>query len=589
MNAGPHFSASALDGRAFDGRSPGHRFLPAPRSLARIIILLMLLTSGFLTIGGQMMRLAISGGTPAHIVALTEPMTRTWARPAIVDRKGELLASDVATPSLYADPKLVIDRDEVVEKLRSVLPDLDEKELLKQLGEEGRRFVWIKRGLTPRLAQQIHDLGLPGLAFRKELHRVYPAGQVAPHIVGQVDIDNRGMSGIERFIDATDQAQPVLSPSADTRAPIRLTLDLSVQHAVRQELQGAIARYRAKAASAVVMDVDTGALLASVSLPDFDPVRPGAATPQERLDRSMGGVFELGSVFKAFTVAMALDDGVVTLATEFDTRQPLQIAGRRIDDYHGQKRLLSTAEIFVQSSNIGAALIALRLGGRRQRQHLERFGLLDELVMDGVGVALPLLPRRWTDLETATIAYGHGLAVTPLQFAAASAALVNGGVRVWPAILSPDPAETVRRRQAIKPETSRMMRELMRLNVTDPKGTGRRANVPGYEIGGKTGSADVARNGGYADHAVVASFLAAFPMSRPKYVTLLTLFEPEPTMETKAQITAGVNAAPATGRMIARIAPLLGVRARSDGVAKASLDGAGNGIADAGARERAAY
>ena len=212
--------------------------------MARIFVLLLAMLAGFTAIGGRMVQLSLSQA-PTEMVAMTEPVARTWSRPAIVDRNGQLLASDVAMPSLYADPKLVLDRDEVVERLRGLLPDLDERELLRQLGEEGRRFVWIRRGLSPGLAQQIHDLGLPGLAFRRELRRVYPAGQVAPHVIGQVDIDNRGLSGIERFIDATDQSEPVLAAVPNTREPVRLTLDLAVQHAVRQEVQAALSRYKA--------------------------------------------------------------------------------------------------------------------------------------------------------------------------------------------------------------------------------------------------------------------------------------------------------------------------------------------------------
>jgi cell division protein FtsI (penicillin-binding protein 3) len=308
------------------------------------------------------------------------------------------------------------------------------------------------------------------------------------------------------------------------------------------------------------MEARTGALVAAVSLPDFDPSRPAVASEAERLDRVFGGVFELGSIFKAFTVAMALDGGVASIETMFDAREPLLIAGRRIDDFHGQKRRLSTQDVFIHSSNIGAGLMALKLGSPRQRQYLDQFGLTGDLVMEGAGVAMPLLPHRWTEIETATIAYGHGLALAPVQFAAASAALVNGGVRVWPSILASGRPPSALPVQVIKPDVSQQMRALMRLNVTDAKGTGRRADVPGLDIGGKTGTADIVRNGRYAAHAVNASFLGAFPMSNPRYVTLLTLFEPQPTMETKAQITAGVNAAPGTGRMIARIAPLLGVR-----------------------------
>lgn len=531
----------------------------AAATMSRILLILFAILASFIAIGGQIVRVSTSH-SPTETMAISDPVARNWSRPAIVDRNGQLLASDVATPSLYADPKLIIDRDEVVERLQAVLPDLDERDLRRQLGEEGRRFVWIRRGLTPRLAQEIHDLGLPGLAFRKELRRVYPAGQMAPHILGQVDIDNRGLSGIEKFIDTADLSQPVLSAVVSTREPVRLTLDLAVQHAVRQELQAAITRYKAKAAMAVVMDARNGALVAAVSLPDFDPDRPTAASDAEKLDRVFGGVFELGSIFKAFTVAMALDGGAASIDTMFDAREPLLIAGRKIDDFHGQKRRLSTQEVFIHSSNIGAGLMALKLGSQRQRQYLDQFGLTGDLVMEGAGVAMPLLPHRWTEIETATIAYGHGLALAPLQFAAASAALVNGGVRVWPTILATGRPQQALPVQVIRPEVSQQMRALMRLNVADAKGTGRRADVPGLDIGGKTGTADIVRNGRYAEHAVNASFLGAFPMSNPRYVTLLTLFEPQPTIETKAQITAGVNAAPASGRMIARIAPLLGVR-----------------------------
>jgi len=489
---------------------------------------------------------------------MAEPIGRVFSRPDIVDRRGRLVATDVGTPSLYVDPALVLDRDEVVEKLIAVLPDLDAGDLRRMLDDRSRRFAWVKRGLTPVQAQRVHDLGLPGLAFRREPKRVYPAGSLVGHLVGQVNIDNKGLSGLERHIDDTMGVEVVLAATQSRIATVKLSLDLGVQHAMALELREAQARYKASGAAGLVMDVATGELIAAVSLPEVDPNRPAEALAVDRLDRLSASVFELGSIFKTLTVAMLLEEGVATLDKVYDVRQPLQIGAHTITDLHPQGRPLSVRDIFLHSSNVGAGLMALDAGSARQIGFLSRLGLLAPLRTEAGPVSAPLLPRRWGEIETVTIAYGHGLAVAPIQFAAAVAGLVNGGTHVTPTFLAKSSASPSPER-LVSPKTSALIREILRLNVTTAYGTGRRAEVAGYRVGGKTGTAEMPGKGGYQSKSVISSFVAALPMDAPRYVTFVALFEPQATDETRGQITAGLNAAPVTGLLIARIAPLLDV------------------------------
>ena len=527
----------------------------------RLFALTLGVVAAFSAIGLQLVRLSASGERIEH-ATLTEPVARSWSRPDIVDRAGRLLATDVATSSLYADPRFVQDRDETVEKLRTIFPDLDEKDLLRQIAEDGRRFLWIRRGLTPKLAQSVHNLGLPGLGFRREPHRVYPLGPVAAHVLGQVGIDNQGLSGLERHIDDRAGAELVLGAAGNRAAPLRLSIDLSVQHALRAELADAMSRYAGKAAAGLVLDVATGEILAAASLPDFDPNRPAEAPANARLDRLQGGVFELGSVWKIFTLAMVHDLGLTGDSKTYDVREPLVLSGRTINDFHGQKRPLTGPEVFIHSSNIGASMMALDAGRDRQREFLGRIGVLQAAANEAGAIAPPLLPQRRDDLAAATISYGHGIAVAPLQFAGAVAALVNGGYRVQPTFLSALDRPASGRERLVRAQTSARIRALLALNVTSPLGSGSRAEVPGLAVGGKTGTAEMPKAGGYAEKSVIASFVAAFPIDDPKFLTLVMLFEPGPVLETKGQLTAGFNAAPTTARLIARIAPLLGIYPR---------------------------
>lgn len=530
---------------------------PAPRFSQRSLAVAAMTALAFTVVAGQLVHLAIRG-QGQHSVAMSEPIASTYARPDIVDRQGRLLASDVETYSLYADPAVVPDPDEAVEKLRTVLSDLDDQGVRKSLADRARRFAWVRRGLSPALAQRVHDLGLPGLGFRRELRRAYPQGTLAGHVIGSVDIDNKGLGGIEKFVDDKIGVDPVPSASLSDKAPVRLSLDIGVQHALDDELQAAIERYQATAAAGLILDVRTGEVLAASSLPAIDPARPLAAPEADRLDRVAGGTYELGSILKTMTVAMALDSGQARLDTVLDVTQPLAAGAHVIKDEHALGRPLSVAEVFIHSSNVGAGLLALGAGTEHQRAFLDKLGLLGRMDSERGPVAPPQLPDRWGQAETITVSYGHGIALAPLQVAAAAAALVNGGTLVKPTFLRRT-ADTAPGRRVVSEATSALIRQLMRANVVDAAGTGRRAEAAGYEVGGKTGTAEVPGRGGYRHHAVISSFLGAFPMRQPRYLTLVSLFEPKPVAEAHNKVLAGLNAAPTTARLVARVAPLLGV------------------------------
>lgn len=512
----------------------------------------------FGSVSAQLIRLAIDGQSRV-MVSVNEPIAESHARPDIVDRNGRLLATDVEAPSLFADPALVIERDEVVEKLAPIFPDIDANELRRTLADTSRRFVWIKRGLSPKVAQRVHDLGIPGLSFRSELARAYPAGELAGHVIGAVNIDNKGVAGLERWIDETVGVEAVHGATLSGHAPVRLAIDMGVEHSLADELKDALERYRAKGAAGLVMDVNTGEMLASVSLPGVDPARRGGTLDEAHHDKISGGTYELGSIFKAMTIAMALDGGVAGLDSIVDVTQPLVAGGFTIADPHPLGRPMTVSEVFIHSSNVGAGLLALEVGAERQQAFLASLGLLQPMKTEAGPVATPLVPQHFDRTAEITVSYGHGLAVAPIQFAAAAAALVNGGTRIEPTFVRRPPDKAAERVRLVKAETSRQITGLMRLNVTDPSGTGKRADVPGLAVGGKTGTAEMAGGGGYREKDVISSFLAAFPADQPKYLVLVSVFEPKGTAETNGQVTAAVNAAPLAGRVIGRIAPLLGV------------------------------
>ena len=505
---------------------------------------------------------AASDGRVAHRVVSGDAIAT--ARPDILDRNGEVLATDVRVPSLYAEPRRLIDVDEAVELLTAVLPDLDAGELRERLASK-RGFVWLKREIPTKQQQEIHHLGIPGLGFLDENKRVYPNGLEVSHVIGHVNIDNQGIAGIEKWLDASGLAALHIAGFATDRLqnPITLALDVRVQHALRDELVAAQEKFKAKAAAGLVTDVRTGEVIAMVSLPDYDPNNPRQAIDPTRINRLTTGVYEMGSTFKALTLAMALDSGKVTLASTFDARVPLRYGKFSIGDYHAQNRVLSVPEIFTYSSNIGTARMALAIGVENHKAFLKKMGQLDRLRTELPESAEPLVPKRWGELNTVTIAFGHGLSVAPLQAAMAVGALVNGGYLMPPTFLKRSEAEArAVAKVVVKPETSEKMRYLMRLNAE--KGTATKADVKGYYVGGKTGTSEKVVGGRYSKTKVLNTFMAILPADQPRYLLTVILDEPQATAETHGFTTSGWNAAPTTGKVIARIAPLLGMEPRFD-------------------------
>ncbi len=482
---------------------------------------------------------------------ITSSNKERYLRPDLMDRNGNIMAKDLNKTSLFADPGKIIDLDEVVEKVTAILPDVDAFKLRRKLTKKSA-FAWIKRGLSPRQHASIFQLGLPGLGFLRESSRVYPNGRIAAHILGHVNVDNRGIAGLEKYIDTIGLS------NSDAMAPVKLSIDLRAQHAMREELAAAMERYKAKAASAVVLNVHTGEVLAMSSLPDYDPNEPSGALKKSNLNRMTAGVYELGSVFKAFTVAMAIDEGTGNLKSRYDARKPIRAASFKIDDFHAKRRILTMGEVFIYSSNIGAAKMAMDVGAKRQKEFLKRLGLLDRLQTELPESRQPMFPKTWRPVNVMTIGYGHGLAVSPLQAASAAAALVNGGKLITPTFLRRSEASALfSAKQVLKPETSADMRYLMRLNVTE--GTAGKADVPGYRVGGKTGTAEKVTKSGYARDKLLTSFMGTFPTDAPQYVILVVLDEPKGLKETHGYATSGWNAAPVSANIIRRIAPMLGV------------------------------
>jgi cell division protein FtsI (penicillin-binding protein 3) len=486
------------------------------------------------------------------------------ARPDILDRNGEILATDVKAPSLFADARKIVDVDEAVELLSATLPDIDSVEARERLASK-RGFIWLKREITAKQQVEVHRLGIPSLGFLDENKRVYPNGREVSHVIGHVNIDNQGIAGIERWLDTHGLAALHMAGLATDRLqkPVELALDLRVQHALRDELLQAHDKYKAKATAGVVADVRTGEIVAMVSTPDYDPNNPREALDPTRINRLTTGVYEMGSTFKALTLAMALDSGKVNLNSTFDARMPLRFGKFDIHDFHAQNRVLNVPEIFTYSSNIGAARMALAVGVEQHKAFLRKMGQLTRLRTELPESAEPLVPKRWGELNTITIAFGHGLSVAPLQSVMAVAALANGGRLIPPTFLkrSEEEARSLGV-QVIKPETSDKMRYLMRLNAE--KGTATKADVKGYYVGGKTGTSDKIVGGRYSKTKVLTSFMAIMPADKPRYLLLIMLDEPQATAETHGFTTSGWNAVPTAGKVIARIAPILGLEPRFD-------------------------
>lgn len=525
------------------------------RTRNRIVMTMAVFFGIYAIIGGRLVYLGFQDPMPSGA-----PASRvTASRPDIVDRNGEVLATDIKTSSLFAEPRHIVDADEAIEKLSTVLPELDYEQTYNKL-RSGAGFVWLQRQLTPRQQSAIMQLGVPGIGFRTETRRFYPAGPTTAYIVGLTNIDNQGISGLEKYIDGqglADLQQSGLALPKDL-APVRLSVDLRVQHIVHDEITSAMERYKAIAAGAVVLNAKTGEVVAMASVPDFDPNNPIHAQDKDRLNRMSAGLYEMGSTMKSFTTAMALDSGKASLTSTFDATRPITIGRQTIRDFHGKGRVLTLPEVFIYSSNIGSAREADMVGIEGHREFLHRLGILERMKTELPEVARPVEPKVWKKVHSITISFGHGMTTTPLQTAVGAAALMNGGLLMNPTFLARSEEEAkAGATRVISEKTSADMRYLYNLNATAPGGSGKRATVPGYRVGGKTGTAEKVVNGRYVSGVRFNAFLAAFPMDDPQYIVLSVVDEPKALPGQGA--TAGFNAAPMVANIIRRSAAMLGV------------------------------
>jgi len=492
-------------------------------------------------------------------------------RADIVDRNGRILATNLDTHALYAHPRDMVDPEQTARELAAIFPELKVDQLVRDFTGT-RKFVWIRRQLSPEQMQQVHDIGSPGLVFGPREMRLYPNGAIAAHILGGASYGREGVAsaevigvaGVERKFDE------YLRDPANEGAPLELSIDLTIQAAAEEVLAGGMSIMNAKGAASVLMDVHTGEIISMVSLPDFDPnKRPqvlltGDQSDSPLFNRAMQGVYELGSTFKIFAVAQAMELGLINPETMINTKGPLQWGKFRIRDFHDYGAQLSATDVIVQSSNIGTARIAMQIGAERQQEFLRSLGFMEAtpVELQEAPSGAPLLPRNWSELSTMTISYGHGLSSSPLHLATAYSSLLNGGTRVYPTLLHRENRQTGPR--IVRAEISERSRDMLRQVVS--RGTASFGEVEGYEVGGKTGTADKPKEngGGYYKDKVIATFASVFPANDPQYVLIVTFDEPSENSGSEPRRTAGWTAVPVAAEMIRRVAPLLGLRPQVD-------------------------
>lgn len=535
------------------------------RAEGRLLVLAAVFFVAFTVVGGRM---AVLAGTEPSEPTTSVAGAQIFAQRAdIVDREGRILATNFDTHSLYAQPQQMIDPAHAADRLVEIFPDLKRERLIKDFTGT-RKFLWIKKKLSPEQKQAVHDIGEPGLLFGPREMRLYPNGRLAAHVLGGASFGREGVhaaevvgvAGIERYLDQR------LRDPAQAHEPLVLSLDLSVQAAMERVLHGGMKIMNAKGAAGILMDAQSGEVIAVASLPDFDPndrpALPTSGSPGDSplFNRAVQGVYELGSTFKVFAVAQALELGLVTPDTVVDTRSPMQWGKFRIRDFRNYGPELSVTKVIVKSSNVGTARIAIEIGAVRQRAFLEQLGFMQAspLEITEASGSTPLLPKNWSELSTMTISYGHGLSTSSMHLAAAYATIANGGYRVTPTLLRQNARQPGER--VISEKTSVAMRRMMREVVSG--GTASLADVPGYAVGGKTGTADKPkeRGGGYYKDKVISTFAGMFPAHDPKYVLVVTFDEPVETSGEEPRRTAGWTAAPVAAEIIRRVAPLLGVR-----------------------------
>lgn len=502
----------------------------------------------FVAIVGKATQVALAPDG-VRIAKAATPAEALAPRADILDRRGEILATSLPAWNLSADPRAIWNADDVAAGVHSVLPDIGVADLAKKLANKDRAFVPIKLRLTPEERKAILKLGLEGLNFEEETRRVYPGGRLAGHLLGFTNRDGRGSEGVEYAFD---------DELASGEAPMRLTIDARVQFALEDEIEKAQADFDMKGAAGVVLDARDGAVRALASWPWIDPNLPNERADAAKKNRALGEVYELGSIFKPLTVAAALEAGVLGLKDTFDTTQPIRVGDHAFKDRHPipNPKTATAADILIWSSNVGAIEIGGRVGPRGLRDFLDKVGLLAKLDYAGPPSGAPILPAEWSAMSCATIAYGHGIAVAPLALAASYTPFATGGEYVKPFFVEPvEPVQASRRRVMAAP-TASLVLEMMRRTVTE--GTGKLADALGYEVAGKTGTAEkIDENGAYQDDHNVTSFAAVFPASRPQFVVLIVLDDALPRRGDVR--TASVTAAAIAGRLIARAGPLLDV------------------------------
>lgn len=534
------------------------------RAEGRLLVLGLFFFCAFAVVGGRMGLLATS--EPVEPMASAPGASIAAQRADITDRQGRILATNFETHSLYAQPPQMVDPVAAAKGLAEIFPDLDEARLLKDFTGK-RKFLWIKKRISPEQKQAVHDLGDPGLLFGPREMRLYPNGHLAAHVLGGAGFGKEGVSAAEVIgvAGVEKQFDDYLRDPANGTKPLQLSLDLTVQAAAEQVLAGGMKLMNAKGATSILMDVHTGEVISVVSLPDFDPndrPRPpvsGDPSDSPLFNRAVQGVYELGSTFKIFAAAQAIDLGLASPETMIDIRGPLRWGKFRITDFHNYGNQLSVNQIIVKSSNIGTARLAQQIGPERQRGFLAGLGMLDPTPFEIVEAAggQPLVPKNWSELSAMTISYGHGISTSPMHLAAAYAAIANGGHYVSPTILKRKGAQHGPR--VMSAEAARQARMMLRRVVTD--GTASFGEVPGYAVGGKTGTADKPKpQGGYYEDKVIATFASIFPAHDPAYVLIVTLDEPSVEAYKEERRTAGWTAVPVAAELIGRVAPLLGLR-----------------------------
>lgn len=530
----------------------------------RLLVLGVMFFCAFSVIGARMGVLANS--EPTENRAVRTQVEILAQRADIVDRRGRVLATNIETHSLYAQPQEMIEPERAAQELVKIFPDLETERLLEDFTGK-RKFLWVKKKISPEQKQLVHDIGEPGLLFGPREARLYPNGRLASHVLGGTSFGREGVHAAEVIGTAGVEKQfdDYLRDPANGESPLELSIDMTVQAAAERVLHGGMKLMSAKGASSILMDVHSGEILSVVSLPDFDPnnrpLPPTEGSPDDSplFNRAIQGVYELGSTFKAFTVAQALDLKLVNPATMIDTRGPLRWGKHRIRDFHDYGNELPVETVLTKSSNIGTARIAQMIGAERQKDFLGQLGLLERMPveMPEAHGGMPLTPKNWSEISTMTISYGHGLSTTSLHLAAAYAAIANGGRKVTPTLLRRNgPAYGER---VMSGEVAATMRGMLRKVVTE--GTASFGDVSGYSVGGKTGTADKPKpTGGYYDEKVIATFASIFPTDKPRYVLVVTLDEPEVYSFGEKRRSAGWTAVPVAAEFINRVAPLLGLR-----------------------------